>query len=101
LHNAVANSGDRQRPLLAGAGLRDEHPTRRERSVAAGPEVRGQLVEQPVDAVVLDVGEGLAVDAGRAAVAAHLAPRPLQDVPAMDLVIERVEASSGIGLAAR
>ena len=51
-----------------------------------------------VDAVLLDVGDGLSVDAGRAAVGAHQLPRPLQNVSAVDLVIERVEPSSGIGL---
>ena len=42
-------------------------------------------------------------DARRAVVAAHLAPRPLQHVPAVDLVVERVETSFAIGdsLAAR
>ena len=35
---------------------------------------------------------------GRAVVAAHLAPRPLQHVPAVDLVIQRMESSFGIGL---
>ena len=68
------------------------------RSVAAVPQIRGQLVEQPVNPVLLDVGDGGPVDAGRAAVGAHLLPRPLQDVPAMDLVVERVEPSPGIGL---
>jgi hypothetical protein len=29
---------------------------------------------------------------------AYLPPRPLQDVSAVDLVVERVEASPGIGL---
>jgi len=93
LHDAVADCRNRQRPLLLGVGLRDEDPTRGERSVAAGSEIRGQLVEQAVNAVALDISEGLAIDAGRAAVAAHLAPRLLQDVPAVDFVVERVEAS--------
>ena len=38
------------------------------------------------------------IDAGRTVIAGHLLPRPLQDVPAVDLVIERVEPSPGIGL---
>ncbi|HYY20523.1 MAG TPA: hypothetical protein VE780_01475 [Thermoleophilaceae bacterium] len=65
--------------------------------MAAGAEVRRELVEQPGNAVALDLLDGLPVDAGRATVA-HLPPRPLQDVPAVDLVVERVEASPGIGL---
>ena len=48
--------------------------------------------------MALDISKGDAVDAGGAAIAAHLLPRPLQDVPAVDLVVERVEPSSGIGL---
>ena len=42
--------------------------------------------------------QGDAVDAGCAAIAAHLPPRALQNVPAVDLVIERMKASSGLGL---
>ena len=68
------------------------------RTVAPGLQVRGQLVEQTVNAVLLDSGEGDTVDAGRATIGAHLPPRPLQDVPAEELVVERVEASPGIGL---
>jgi len=68
------------------------------RPICLSREVRGQFVEQTGDPVALDVSKGDAVDAGGAAVAAHLLPRPLQDVPAVDLVVERVEPSSGIGL---
>ena len=79
-------AGNRQRPPLAAAGLRDEHPAGRQRPVAAALQIRGQLVKQPVDAVPLDVGDGLSVDAGRATIGAHQRPRPLQDVSAVDLV---------------
>jgi hypothetical protein len=99
LHDAVADSRNRQWPLLGRpAGLRNEHPASRERPVAAVPQIRGQLVKQPVNPVLLDVGDGLSVDAGRAPIGAHRLPRPLQDVPAVDLVIERMEPASGIGL---
>jgi hypothetical protein len=50
---------------------------------------------QPVQ---LDLGDGYLVDARRATVAAHLCPRPLQDISAGELVVQRVEPSSGIGL---
>src|SRR4051812_19704932 len=40
----------------------------------------------------------LAVDASRAPIGAHQLPPALQNVPAIDLVIERVEPASGIGL---
>ena len=99
LHDAIADSRDRQRPaLLRSAGLRDEHPTGRKRPPPPLLEIHGQLVEQPGDAVLLDVGDGLSVDAGRASVGAHQLPRTLQNVSAVDLVVERVEPSPGIGL---
>src|SRR5215218_2219962 len=98
LHDAITHRRDRQRPPLKAAGLRDEDPARSKRTVRAVPEVRGQLVKQPVNPVPLDIIDGLLVDAGRAAVAAHQLPRALQHVPAMDLVVKRVEPSPGIGL---
>src|SRR6266540_3769229 len=98
LHDPVADSGDRKRPLLRRTGLRDEDPARRQRSIALRPQIRGQLVEQPLDPVLLDLREGDPVDAGRATIGAHQRPRPLQDVPAMDFVVERVEPSPGVGL---
>ena len=61
-------------------------------------EVCGQLIEEPGNPVLLDLGDGLTVDARCTGVAAHLEPRALKDVPAMDLVVERVESSSGVGL---
>ena len=45
-----------------------------------------------------DHGQGGPVNARRAAVTAHLLPRPLQDIPAVDLVEQRVELPPGIGL---
>src|SRR5207237_1237050 len=44
-----------------------------------------QDVEQLGDAVLLDVGDGLLVDASRTAIGAHQLPRALQHVPAEDL----------------
>jgi len=58
LHDPVPHRRDRERPPFPRAGLRDEDPTRRERTVAPRPKIRGQLVEQPIDAVLLDSGEG-------------------------------------------
>jgi hypothetical protein len=98
LHDPVANSRDRERPLLLRTGLRDQDPARRQRSIALALQIRGQLVEQPLSPVLLDLCEADSVDAGRATIGTHQRPRPLQDVPAMDLVIERVETSLGIGL---
>ena len=48
--------------------------------------------------VLLDIGDGDQVDTRCAAVAAHILPRPLEDVSAIDLVPKRVEPSPGIGL---
>src|SRR6266545_2631546 len=98
LHDPVADSRDRKRPLLRRTGLRDEDPARRQRSIALALQIRGQLVEQPIGPVPLDLRKGDPVDAGRAAIGAHQRPRPPQDVPAMDFVVERVEPSSGLGL---
>jgi hypothetical protein len=57
-----------------------------------------KFIEQPINAVLLDVRDGLSVDACCAAIAAHLDPRPLQYVSAIDLVRERVEPSPGLSL---
>ena len=98
LHNPVADRRDRQRALLGRAGFGNPHPAGRQRPIRLCPKIGGQLVEQPGHPVLLDVGDGGSVDARCAAVAAHLNPGALQHVPAMDLVIERVEPSSGVGL---
>jgi hypothetical protein len=97
-NDAVADGGDRERAKLLAPGLQYEHPAGGKRTPTPVPQVRGQLVQQTRDPVLLDVGDGLSVDAGRALVGAHQLPRALQHVPAMDLVVERVESSSGIGL---
>src|SRR6266511_2606093 len=62
LHDPVADSGDRKRPLLRRTGLRDEDPARRQRSIALRPQIRGQLVEQPLDPVLLDLREAALAD---------------------------------------
>jgi hypothetical protein len=92
------DSRNRERPQLLTPGLRDEHPARRERPPPPLLQIRGQLSEQSVNPVPLDISDGLLVDAGRATIGAHQLPRPLQDVPAVNLVVERVEPSLGIGL---
>jgi len=62
------------------------------------PKLRSQLIEESGDPVFFDVVDGPAVDARSAVVLTHLEPSTLQDIPAMDLVIERMEPSSGVGL---
>jgi len=99
LDDPVTNRGNRQWPSLGQtAGLRNEHPAGRQRPPLAVLQIRSQLIKQPVNTVLLDVGDRLSVDAGRALVSAHQLPRLLQDVSAVDLVLERMEPSSGIGL---
>jgi len=98
LHDPVAHRRDRQRSALVAAGLRDEDPTSGQRPIAAVSQVGGQFVEHPVNPVQLDVGDGDLIDAGGAAVAAHLPPCPLQDVAADDLVMKRMKPSPGISL---
>ena len=80
------------------AGLGNEHPAGRQRTLTALPQLAATSSSSRDNPVLLDIGDGDPVDARRAAVAAHLDPRPLQDVPAMDLVLKRVEPSPGIGL---
>src|SRR4051812_23025352 len=66
--------------------------------VAALPQFGGQLIEQPGNPVLLDVGQGGRVDARCAVIAAHRDPRALQNVSAVDLVPKRMKSTSGIGL---
>ena len=93
-----ATEGIDKRPLLRRPGLGNEHPAGWKRTPTTLPQLRGHLVQQPGHPVLLDIGDGDPVDTRRAAIAAHVLPRPLQDVPAIDLVPQRVEPSPGIGL---
>jgi len=86
LHDPVTHRRNRQRTQLPTAGLGYEHPTRRRRAPSADLQIRDQLIQQPGHPVLLDIGDARPVDTGRAAIAAHINPRPLQDVPAIDLV---------------
>ena len=62
------------------------------------PQLAGQLAEQPGNPILLDLRQGDLVNARCAIVTAHRGPRPLQNVTAADLVIQRVESPPGIGL---
>ena len=90
--------GNRQRPPLGGSRLRDEHPTRRQRPIAAIFQFDGQLVEEPGNAVLLDIGQRGLVDARCPIIAEHRNPRPPQDILAEDFVSQRMESTSGISL---
>ena len=80
-NDAVADGGNRERAKLLTPGLLNQHPARGQRTPAPLPQLRGQLVQQTRDPVLLDVRDGLSVDAGRALVGAHQLPRALQHVP--------------------
>jgi site-specific DNA recombinase len=98
LHDPVANGRNRERTLLRGPRLRYQHPPGRQRPVPALPQLAGQLFQEPGDPVLLDSSQGDLVDARRAVVPAHRDPRAPQNIAAADLVIQRVEPTSGIGL---
>ena len=101
LHDAVADRRNRERALLRLSGLGNPDPPARLHPVAPRLQLRGQFIKQPVHAVAFDLGNSDAVDAGCAAIAAHLPPRALHNVPAVDFVVERVKTSLGSALAAR
>jgi hypothetical protein len=83
------------RPL---SRFRDQHLPGRQRPITSLAQLRLDLGQEPVDTVFLDRTQGELVDTRRAVVAAHRDPATPQDVPAQDLVPQRVEPSPGIGL---
>ena len=100
LHDPVPNRRDRKRPvLILQARLGDQHPARGQRPAPALPEFSGQFVHEPERSVLaFDPVQGHLVNAGCAVVSTHRHPPTPQDVPAEDLVPQRVEPASGIGL---
>ena len=99
LHDPVTNRRNRQRPLLAGARLRDEHPTRRQRPIRCPPSVRAASSSSsrvtPYSSTSARVVPSMP---GAPSLRRTVDPRTPQDVPAQDLVPQRVEPSPGIGL---
>ncbi len=67
--------------------------SQRPRPIPSGTQRGGELVEEIADSGGLDRVDCDAIDAGGSAVSTNLAPRPLQDVAAGDLVQERVETT--------
>ncbi len=99
LHNPVTNRRNRQRALLPRLPrLGYQHPTRRQRPITATPQIRGQLVKKPGNPILLNISQSGLIDARRTIVTAHRDPRPPQDIPAPDLVPQRVEPSPGVSL---
>ena len=85
---------DPQRPLLAIA-FREEHAPDRLRSVRLRLQFRRQFVQPAVPAIRLDVLERLAVDPWCAAVGTATRVGRLQHIPAVHLVVQRVEPIVG------
>ncbi|MCA1699618.1 MAG: hypothetical protein LC790_12255, partial [Actinobacteria bacterium] len=94
LHDLVVcdDRRDAQRPPLGAPALGDIHPSRGPRAITLLFELYLELIEERVDPTVFDLGDRDAVNPGSATVLAHLLPRPLKDIPAMDAIPERVEA---------
>src|SRR5262249_39944361 len=80
---------------LAPACLRDPHPPRRARPIAALPQLGGQFPQELLHPSLLDLPDGLPIRARGPPVGLHLVPRPSQDVLAVHLVVERVQPPPG------
>lgn len=99
LHDPIPHRRDRQRPPLPRPiPFRDQHLASRQRPIPAITQLRFDLGQEPVNTVFLDRIQGELVNARRAIITAHRDPRTPQDVPAQDLVHQRVEPSPGTGL---
>jgi hypothetical protein len=94
LHHPILDGGNAQRPRLRAAGLGDMHPSHRHRAITPLTQLHLELVEERIDTRLLDLGDRDAINPGRAAIRPHLRPRPLQHIPAMDAIPERVEPSA-------
>ena len=93
----VTDRGDAERPGLSRLSrLRDVHPPEGLRAVRALTKLLGERIEEPahpLDALGLDVGDGLAVDAGSTLVGGHVDPRFPHHVAAGELVVKGMETT--------
>ena len=93
-HHPVGHRRDPERPRLPRpTRLRDPNPPQRPRPIPSGTQPLRELVEKIAYPGALDLLDGHAIDASGSAVSTDLAPRPLQDVAAGDLVKERMETT--------
>jgi len=93
-HHPIGHTRDTERPQLTWPPrLWDMNPPQRPRTVLARPELLSEFVEEVTHPGGHDVVDGHAIDAGRPAVSTDLAPSPLHDVAAGDLVKEGVETT--------
>ena len=93
----IAQGRDAQRPEFA-VGLRDEHSSDGVRSVSLLPERKRQFTEPPLHPVRFDIYEVLSIYTRRALVGAALGVGVSQDVLAVNLVVQGVEAVTGFCL---
>lgn len=89
----VANGGDGERPILPRLRLRDVDSPQRGRSIALPLECCGDLREELVDPGLLDGVDRDPVRSRSPSVCTDLAPGPLQDVAAGDVLIQGMEAA--------
>jgi len=89
----ITQGRDAQGPQLA-IGLGNEHSSDRIRLVLLFPERKRQFPEPPLPAVRLDLREVLPIHARCALVGAAVDPGVSQDIVAVDLVVQRVEAEA-------
>ena len=92
LRHSVSDRRNAERPLPA-IGLRDVSPQDRLRTIRACAQRGAELVEHALDAVLLDAGERLPIDARRAAVPFHPPPCLLEDVTPPDPIHQGMEAA--------
>ena len=90
LHHAIFYARNSQRSELA-ITFRDEHASDRPGTIRSVLEFLRQFVQPPVSAVRLDVRKALAVDSRCPAIIAAADEGPLQDVSAIQFVVQRVE----------
>ena len=97
LHHPVTNRRDAQRPGPP-VRLGDLHPPHRRGTPTPLGQLGGEIIEERDHHGFLDRGDGDAIDTSGTAIAGHIHPGPPQHVPAMDLVVERMEPSVGRSL---
>src|SRR5262249_51929812 len=92
LYDAVANRRNPESTTLSRfPRLRDVHPSDRHRAVSFRAKLSFELVEDPVDALRLNLRDRLFVDPGAATVPADPLPRLPQHISSVDLVIQNSE----------
>jgi hypothetical protein len=93
----IAQDRDAQRPQLA-IVFRDKHSSDRLRSVRFLPERKRQFAQPPLHTIRLNVREFLTIYARRTLVRAALSIGMRQNIFAVNLVVQRVEAVAGFCL---